>query len=204
MNNLSKLAVVVLLVGVAYGTPASAQSGYKINMLRQRVQKAAALVEAGKQSRATAVGLAKEERRTEAEAEYADALEKFATARRLDPSNITALLEAAWVHNEIGEFDQAAAVAEAALELDPYNAEAWREVGYAHWKRGDHPQAVRALRLAMQNNRTDLSAYTYLIGVLEEDGDDTAADAMRERKAAVERAIEANPFNPPVEPSGDD
>lgn len=209
MNTLSKFATATaLLVGLAAVTPAAAQSGYVIKKLRQdakrAAERAAALVEAGKESRAAAVELKKDEHPEAAEAEFATALMKFAEARRLDPANVTALLEAAWVHNEIKEFGTAAAEAEAALALDPDNAEGWRELGYAHWKQDDLPRAERELRRAIKINRTGVDAYTYLIGVLEEAGDDEAADGVRLRKELVEQAIEVNPFNPPVETVDDE
>jgi len=159
MCNLCRFAVAAVLLTIVVPCPqARSQSGYTIKTMRQKAQKVAALVAAGKEARARASELANKKWSEEAAAEYAAALEMFVAVRRLAPGNITALLEEAWIHNEIGEYEAATESANAALEIAPDNHEAWRELGYAQWKLVDHPRAIASLGRAIQRNRTDLSS----------------------------------------------
>jgi TolB-like protein len=77
--------------------------------------------------------------------DYAPALEEFATATKLEPSNAEAFYVSGLVFRREGKWDQAAASFKHAVELDPRSVENLSELAYIHFYTRDYPEAERLL-----------------------------------------------------------
>lgn len=133
-----------------------------------------------------AAALADEGMELKAQGELDDALEKFVAAIELDPTNMTALLGAAWIFNDQQDYDNAVLVATAAVKVDAKNGNAWRELGYASWKLDNTKEAKDYLMAALVCDQTDMVACGYLIEVLDELGDTKTANELRKLKEEAE------------------
>ncbi len=82
--------------------------------------------------------------------DYAPALEEFATAMKLEPSNAEAFYVSGLVFRRQGKWDQAGASFRHAVELDPRSVENLFELASIHFYTRDYPEAERLLDRAAE------------------------------------------------------
>lgn len=93
---------------------------------------------------------------------YTQALANFTKALRLEQAHVPALLNRAFVYNELGRFEDAIADCDQIVNRDPNNSTAYRERGFAHGQNEEYEQAIHDLSKAVELNPKDLSAKRYL------------------------------------------
>jgi tetratricopeptide (TPR) repeat protein len=175
-----KSILVAAAVGFFGGSVATAQTGIEGNKPTRPA--ATAKVTAAER----AAGLAEEGEALKRSGDLDAALGKFADALKLDRTNLTALVGAAWILNHAGDHKTARLCATTAVELDPKSGAAWREAGYAEWQLGNLKEAKACLSTSVACNGKDVAALTYLTEVLDDTGDKTEAVKLRKRKAQIE------------------
>ncbi len=98
-----------------------------------------------------------------------------------DPNNAAALnaLGYTWADKDMN-LDQAYDYIMQAHTLDPEDKAILDSVGWVYYKKGDFEQAEKYLRRAVDGNQRDSESYQHLIVVLQETGQMTAADEIKE------------------------
>jgi tetratricopeptide (TPR) repeat protein len=103
---------------------------------------------------------------------FDEALEFYDAAVKIAPRNVEALVQKSWVHNELGQHNDAISAAEAAIKIDAKNSDAWCELGYAQHKTKKLLRAKESLDNAIKFDSGNETAKGYLKAVLKDLGED--------------------------------
>lgn len=109
----------------------------------------------------------------------------FEAALKLEPRNVTVLVQVAWVHNELQDYEKAAKFAQDALKGEPSNSDAFSELGYSQLKQKQYLKAITSLRKAIDKDDKNITAYGYLAEALRAVGESDEADdidAIKKKK----------------------
>jgi tetratricopeptide (TPR) repeat protein len=126
--------------------------------------------------------------------DFPKAKEDLRRGLAIQPFNVQAKMNLAWVLNELQEYDDALTVCDEVLAGNADNVDAWREKGYALLQKGDNNRGVEALVRAISLNRLDRTVRTYLktgLERLERQGQGVLAAQWREKVKELDGASES-------------